>query len=186
MFLDRKLIHSAPITDMSSYKHNLVSCDESGCAVLSQLDCGELMIVARTKIFGGLVVHIKLSNFNLSHHLFHFLYNYDEKWKLFNKIGIKVINHYIFRQPCTTTEMTRTGLIVVGYGCGTIRVFDPAMKITGDDAEDQLPTIVQVSAHARCITSMSAAKDADLLLTVSEDSWIRVWRVNSTVILIKS
>lgn len=63
MFLDRKLIHGAPITDMSSYKHNLVSCDESGCAVLSQLDCGELMIVARTKTFGGFVELILLRNF---------------------------------------------------------------------------------------------------------------------------
>lgn len=96
------------------------------------------------------------------------------------------MNHYISRQPCTTTEITRNGLIAVGYGCGTIRVFDPTIKITGNDAEDQLPTVVQVSAHARCITSMSAAKDADLLLTVSEDSWIRVWKVNSTVIIVKS
>lgn len=55
MFLDRKLFHGAPITDMSSYKHNLMSCDESGCTVLSQIDCGELMIIARTKVFGGLV-----------------------------------------------------------------------------------------------------------------------------------
>lgn len=55
VFLDRKLFHGAPITDMSSYKHNLVSCDESGCTVLSQIDCGELMIIARSKVFGGLV-----------------------------------------------------------------------------------------------------------------------------------
>lgn len=55
VFLDRKLIHGAPITDMSSCKQNLVSCDESGCAVLSHLDCGELMIIARSKVFPGLV-----------------------------------------------------------------------------------------------------------------------------------
>lgn len=55
VFLDRKLLHGAPITDMSTHKHNLVSCDESGCTVLSQIDCGELMIIARTKVFGGLV-----------------------------------------------------------------------------------------------------------------------------------
>lgn len=55
VFLDRKLIHGAPVTDMSSYKQNLVSCDESGCTVLSKLDCGELVIVARSNIFGGLV-----------------------------------------------------------------------------------------------------------------------------------
>lgn len=55
IFLDRKLIHGAPITDMSSHKQNLVSCDESGCTVLSKFDCGELMIIARSKIFGGLV-----------------------------------------------------------------------------------------------------------------------------------
>lgn len=57
VFLDRKLIHGAPITDMSSYKHNLVSCDESGCTVLSILDCGELMIIARSKTFGGYNIH---------------------------------------------------------------------------------------------------------------------------------
>lgn len=78
--------------------------------------------------------------------------------------------------------MTRNGLMTVGYGCGTIRMFDPAIKVADGDAEDLLPTIVQVSAHARCITSMSAAKDADLLLTVSEDSWVRIWRFNTTVI----
>lgn len=55
VFLDRKLIHGAPVTDMSSYKQNLVSCDESGCTVLSKLDCGELVIVARSNIFGGSV-----------------------------------------------------------------------------------------------------------------------------------
>lgn len=87
-----------------------------------------------------------------------------------------------FRHQCTTTEITRSGLLVVGYGCGTIRMFDPAVRFTDNDAEDKLPVIVQVSAHARCVTSMSAAKDADLLLTVSEDSWIRVWRISSTVI----
>lgn len=55
VFLDRKLIHGAPVTDMSSHKQNLVSCDESGCTVLSKLDCGELVIIARSNIFGGLV-----------------------------------------------------------------------------------------------------------------------------------
>lgn len=53
VFLDRKLVHGAPVTDMSSNKQNLVSCDESGCAVLSKLDCGELIILARTKVFDG-------------------------------------------------------------------------------------------------------------------------------------
>lgn len=61
-------------------------------------------------------------------------------------------------------------------------MFDSAITITKDDAEDQIPMVVQVSAHARSITSMSAAKDADLLLTVSEDSWIRVWKINTAVI----
>jgi len=89
-----------------------------------------------------------------------------------------------FRHPCTTTEMTRIGLMAVGYGCGTIRIFDPTVKLMNGDAEDQLPMIVQMSAHARCVTSMSAARDADLLLSVSEDSWIRVWKINSTVITI--
>lgn len=71
--------------------------------------------------------------------------------------------------------------MAVGYGCGTIRMFDPAVRIIDGDNEDQLPVIVQVSAHARCVTSMSAAKEADLLLTVAEDSWIRVWKINSGV-----
>lgn len=87
------------------------------------------------------------------------------------------------RHPCTTVEMTRSGLIAVGYGCGTIRTFDPSNRQTDNDSEDYIPTTVQISAHARCITSMSAAKDTDLLLTVSEDSWIRIWRINFTVIL---
>ncbi|XP_050435810.1 WD repeat-containing protein 54-like isoform X2 [Adelges cooleyi] len=119
MFIDRKLIHGAPITDMASYKHNLVSCDESGYTVLSKLDCGELVIVARSNGFEG---------------------------------------------------------------CGKIRVFDPATRIPNVDAEDQLPVCIQVSAHARSVTAMSTAKDADLLISVSEDSWIRVWKINLTVV----
>lgn len=87
------------------------------------------------------------------------------------------------RHPCTTIETTRVGLVAAGYGCGSIRMFDPSAKVTDGDAEDQLPVIVQVSAHARCVTSMSSAKEADLLLTVSEDSWIRIWRVTSGVII---
>lgn len=86
-----------------------------------------------------------------------------------------------FRHPCTTTEMTRIGLMAVGYGCGTIRMFDPTVKLVNEDAEDQLPMMVQMSAHARCVTSMSAARDVDLLLSVSEDSWIRVWKISTTV-----
>lgn len=74
--------------------------------------------------------------------------------------------------------------MAVGYGCGTIRIFDPTVKLINGDAEDQLPMIIQISAHARCITSMSAAKDVDLLLSVSEDSWIRIWKISSTVIII--
>lgn len=91
-----------------------------------------------------------------------------------------------FRHPCTTTEMTRLGVMAVGYGCGTIRMFDPTVKFINGDAEDQLSMTVQISAHARCITSMSAAKDADLLLSVSEDSWIRVWKISSTVIIMNT
>lgn len=77
--------------------------------------------------------------------------------------------------------MTRTGLMAVGYGCGTIRIFDPAVRLGDGDAEDRLLVTIQVSAHSRCVTSMSVAKDADLLVTVSEDSWIRVWRIASAV-----
>lgn len=53
IFLDRKLIHGAPIADMASHKQTLVSCDESGCTVLSKLDYGELMIIARSNLYGG-------------------------------------------------------------------------------------------------------------------------------------
>jgi len=95
----------------------------------------------------------------------------------------KKFNDFCFRHPCTTTEMTRIGTMAVGYGCGTIRIFDPSVKLVEEDAEDQLPMVIQMSAHARCVTSMSAAKDSDLLLSVSEDSWIRVWKINSMVII---
>lgn len=94
---------------------------------------------------------------------------------------LKFLKSNFYRYSCTVAEITRIGLMTIGYSCGTIRMFDPAIRLTNGDAEDQIPTIVQVSAHARSVTSMSAAKDADLLLTVSEDSWIRVWRVNTTV-----
>lgn len=65
VFLDRKLIHGAPVTDMSSYKQNLASCDESGCMVFSKLDCGELMIIARSKMFEGLVKYILKNKTNI-------------------------------------------------------------------------------------------------------------------------
>lgn len=62
-FLDRKLIHGAPVAAISSYKLNLASCDESGCTVLSKFDSGELVILARSKIFGGLVINTLLNNY---------------------------------------------------------------------------------------------------------------------------
>lgn len=174
VFLDRKLLHGAPITDMSSYKQNLVSCDESGCTVLSQIDCGELMIIARTKVFGGLV--------NIQGSTAAICFSNNTQF-IHDKTNVCNENLTIcFRHPCTTTEMTRIGTMAVGYGCGTIRIFDPSVKLVEGDAEDQLPTVIQMSAHARCVTSMSAAKDSDLLLSVSEDSWIRVWKINTTVI----
>lgn len=54
-FLDRKLIHSVSVTDMASLHNNLVSCDESGCCVLTKFENGELVIKGKTECFGGLV-----------------------------------------------------------------------------------------------------------------------------------
>ncbi|XP_050534207.1 WD repeat-containing protein 54-like isoform X2 [Daktulosphaira vitifoliae] len=135
-FLDRKLLHSMPIADMASLQNNLVSCDESGCCVLSKFENRELVLQARTECFGGF--------------------------------------------SCTTTVISKN-IIAVGYTNGMIRIFDKASRISIDDNEDKLPLSIQISAHARSVTSISFAKDADLLLSVSEDSWIRVWKSSSGI-----
>ncbi|XP_071792598.1 WD repeat domain 54-like [Asterias amurensis] len=59
------------------------------------------------------------------------------------------------------------GLVIGGYGSGHIRVFD-AMKGV---------LVSEICAHAKWIHSIDIAPTAGLLLSTSEDTFVRVWSI---------
>ncbi|EDO41534.1 predicted protein [Nematostella vectensis] len=72
-----------------------------------------------------------------------------------------------FGNPCSSIALLRN-LVIGGYGTGHIRVFNGA---TGK-------LLIEVCAHARWINALDVAPDAGLLLSVSEDTFVRVWLIS--------
>lgn len=70
--------------------------------------------------------------------------------------------------------------LAVAYGSGHIRIFDSS-KINytydGTHSVTAVRLLTETAAHARYITGMDVAMGSDSLLTVSEDSFVKVWRV---------
>ncbi|PIK48806.1 putative WD repeat-containing protein 54 isoform X2 [Apostichopus japonicus] len=58
-------------------------------------------------------------------------------------------------------------MVIAGYGSGHIRIFD-AFKAT---------MMVEVCAHARWIHAIDLAPDSGLLVSTSEDTFVRVWSI---------
>jgi WD40 repeat protein len=71
-----------------------------------------------------------------------------------------------FRYPCTSLKMWRS-FILCAYGSGHIRVF----------GTQTLSLISEVAAHARWITATDIAPQAGYFLSVSEDSFAKVWQI---------
>ncbi|XP_023335080.1 WD repeat-containing protein 54 [Eurytemora carolleeae] len=61
----------------------------------------------------------------------------------------------------------KEGLIIAGYGSGHIRMFNIE---TGN-------IVCELTAHSGWITGMDLASGSGLLLTCSEDSYVRVWQL---------
>lgn len=64
-------------------------------------------------------------------------------------------------------------MIIAAYGSGHIRLFS-----TSTSSEPQL--LVEVAAHARWITALDVAMDEGTVLSVSEDSFVKVWDIIET------
>jgi WD domain, G-beta repeat. len=71
-----------------------------------------------------------------------------------------------FRYPCTSLKIWGD-FILCAYGSGHIRVF-------GTQAWS---LICEVAAHARWITAIDMALETGYFLSVSEDSFARVWQI---------
>jgi hypothetical protein len=69
--------------------------------------------------------------------------------------------------PCTCVAIWK-GFVVGGYSTGHLRVFNIA--------DDYM--VAEVTAHARCVTSLHVAKNTGRLLSGSEDTFIRVWQLS--------
>ncbi|GLG99719.1 WD repeat-containing protein 54 [Gryllus bimaculatus] len=70
--------------------------------------------------------------------------------------------------PCTSIQMWKS-LILAAYGSGHIRMFD--FKTSR--------LLTEVAAHARWITGIDLAPGRGLLLSVSEDSFAKIWTIDS-------
>ncbi|CAB4014047.1 WD repeat-containing 54-like [Paramuricea clavata] len=66
--------------------------------------------------------------------------------------------------PCMSLALWN-GFITAAYSSGHIRIFDLALGI--------LKT--EICAHSRCVNSLDIASETGLLLSVGEDSFVRVW-----------
>ncbi|RZF43382.1 hypothetical protein LSTR_LSTR001643 [Laodelphax striatellus] len=76
----------------------------------------------------------------------------------------------IYEWSCTSVKIWQD-LIVTAYGSGHIRLFS-ANRDTSSVA-----LLVEVGAHARWINSLDIAPDQGLILTVSEDTFAKVWQI---------
>lgn len=77
---------------------------------------------------------------------------------------IRTIEGYGY--PATSLRLWKT-FIVAGYGSGHVRIFSLNTGVV----------IAEISAHAKWINAIDIAAQAGLLLTVSEDSYMRVFNL---------
>lgn len=63
------------------------------------------------------------------------------------------------------------GVLAAGYGSGHIRLFSI------NDNRREVSLAVEVAAHAKWITALDVAPESGFILSVSEDSFAKVWHV---------
>ncbi|XP_076461073.1 WD repeat domain 54-like [Babylonia areolata] len=68
--------------------------------------------------------------------------------------------------PCNSVRLWK-GTVVAGYGSGHLRVFNAVSGKIG----------AEVTAHARSINAVDVAPEKGLVLSISDDSFMRVWKV---------
>ncbi|XP_067129363.1 WD repeat-containing protein 54-like [Centruroides vittatus] len=73
-----------------------------------------------------------------------------------------------FNCPCTSLALWKD-LIFASYASGQLRIFSQS---TGS-------LLAEVAAHARWITAVDIAEDSGLALSVSEDSFVRIWQLQN-------
>ncbi|XP_041370072.1 WD repeat-containing protein 54-like [Gigantopelta aegis] len=66
--------------------------------------------------------------------------------------------------PCHSISLWN-GIIVGGYASGHLRVFNLLSGKIG----------AEVSAHSRCINAVDISKSNGMVLSVSDDAWVRIW-----------
>ena len=87
-------------------------------------------------------------------------------WNKYKEVSKSLFNNYIIF--FTILELFQ-GVLVVGYGSGHIRLFSLS---TGH-------IMCEISAHNGWITGMDLASHSGLLLSCAEDSYVRVWQLNT-------
>ncbi|CAH1404662.1 unnamed protein product [Nezara viridula] len=78
-----------------------------------------------------------------------------------------------YGSACTSVEVWR-GLVVAAYGSGHIRVFSV------DHRRREVTLSIEIAAHAKWITALDIAPESGLVLSVSEDSFAKVWQISGT------
>ncbi|CAH0752873.1 unnamed protein product [Bemisia tabaci] len=86
-------------------------------------------------------------------------------------ISLSQIKSYGF--CCINIKLTSDWL-VAGYGSGHIRLFD--LKKTSRDST-QFSLLVEIAAHAKWISGLDVSLNLQYILTVSEDSFAKVWAI---------
>jgi WD40 repeat protein len=94
--------------------------------------------------------------------------NFDVTTSIISSLYIPTSCIFIhFRYPCTSLKMWQD-FILCAYGSGHIRVFDTqTWNLT-----------CEVAAHARWITATDVALETGYFLSVSEDSFVKVWQIS--------
>lgn len=68
--------------------------------------------------------------------------------------------------PCTSI-LTRFDMIIAAYSTGHIRLFRPQTS----------ELVIEIAAHARCITGLAIHPSLNILASVSEDQFLIVWQL---------
>uniref|UniRef100_A0A1B6EGE5 WD repeat-containing protein 54 beta-propeller domain-containing protein n=1 Tax=Clastoptera arizonana TaxID=38151 RepID=A0A1B6EGE5_9HEMI len=92
-------------------------------------------------------------------------------WKLNGEELLKCQELPNYGSACTNVKFWQDYLIA-GYGSGHIRLF-----YVNKNNEVVINLLAEVVAHARWITALDIASQNGYILTVSEDSFIRIWAI---------
>ncbi|KAJ9585110.1 hypothetical protein L9F63_020550, partial [Diploptera punctata] len=87
-------------------------------------------------------------------------------WKLKEELQL-VVDFPTFGYPCSSMKLWRD-YILCAYGSGHIRIFNIVT----------LSLVSEIAGHARWVTAIDIAPETGLFLSVSEDSFAKVWKIS--------